>query len=114
MGKEFKEDLGFTAWGPLIKQPYYIQPITRTDIILAGCAFGTAMCFAILAVYRGIHQTKASRRPVKCIYIWMMWIELVACVIIAIVCLLYLLKIIRPSFYFYMGICKSIHLHCCL
>lgn len=35
----------------------------------------------------------------------MIWIELAACVIIAIECLFYLLYIIPPSFHFFMSIC---------
>ncbi|KAL1596365.1 hypothetical protein SLS60_009011 [Paraconiothyrium brasiliense] len=62
------------------------------------------MGFAILAAYVAIQQTKKSRRPLKSVYVWMIWIELVACVIIALECLLYLLYIIEPSFYFFMSI----------
>ncbi|CAI6310060.1 unnamed protein product [Periconia digitata] len=97
-------DEPFTAWGPFIRQPYVIQPTTRTDLIVAGIVFGLAMFFAIIATYSGIQQTKASRNSPRSAYIWMIWIELVACIIIAILCLLYLLECIRPSFYFYMGI----------
>lgn len=64
------------------------------------------MTFALMAVYLAVKQTKSSRRPLKSVYVWMIWIELVACVIIAFECLLYLLYVIRPSFYFYMSICK--------
>ncbi|KAJ4352108.1 uncharacterized protein N0V89_007454 [Didymosphaeria variabile] len=62
------------------------------------------MGFAILATYVAIQQTKKSRRPLKSVYVWMIWVELVACVIIALECLLYLLYIIQPSFYFFMSI----------
>ncbi|KAF2635177.1 hypothetical protein P280DRAFT_378149, partial [Massarina eburnea CBS 473.64] len=104
MRTTFKEDPSFTAWGPFIKQSYDVQTITRNDIIIAGCVFGAAMSLALLAIFMGIQQTKASRRPFKSAYIWMVWIELAACIVIAMICLLYLLKYIRPSFYFYMAI----------
>ncbi|KAL5461611.1 hypothetical protein PMIN06_002109 [Paraphaeosphaeria minitans] len=71
------------------------------------------MIFAVSAAYLALQQTKNSRRPLKSVYVWMIWIELVACIIIAIECLLYLLYIIPPSFYFFMSILLlwSIQIH---
>ncbi|OAG02031.1 uncharacterized protein CC84DRAFT_1051733, partial [Paraphaeosphaeria sporulosa] len=73
-------------------------------ITVAGVVFGLSMCFAICAAYIALQQTKNSRRPSKSVYVWMIWIELAACVTIAIECLLYLLYVIPPSFYFFMSI----------
>jgi hypothetical protein len=43
----------------------------------------------------------------------MIWIELVACIVIALECLLFLLYHIQPSFYFFMSICMfHSHLTC--
>jgi hypothetical protein len=63
------------------------------------------MTFAISAAYLAVQQTRNSRRPWKSVYVWMIWIELVACIIIALECLLFLLYAIQPSFYFFMSIC---------
>ena len=101
----FYPDASFTAWGPFIHQPYVIQPTTKSDLIIASIVFGLAISLAVLAAFRGIKQTKSSRRPLRSVYVWMIWLELAACVVIAILCLLYLVKIIRPSFYFYMAVC---------
>jgi hypothetical protein len=105
---EFNPDPTFTAWGPFIRDGYYIQPVTYRAIIVAGMVFGFAGLFAISAAYIAFRQTKASRNPSRSPYIWMIWLELAASVVIAIECLLYLLKVIRPSFYFYMSICTSL------
>lgn len=104
---EFSPDPTFTAWGPFIRDDYYIQPVTYRAIIVAGLVFGLANLFAISAAYIALRQTKACRRPWRGAYIWMIWLELAASFVIAVECLLYLLKVIRPSFYFYMSICTS-------
>lgn len=104
-GSEFNPDPTFTAWGPFIRDDYYIQPVTYRAITVAGLVFGLANIFAISAAFIAFKQTRACRRPLKSAYIWMVWLELAASFVIAIECLLYLLKIIRPSFWFYMSIC---------
>jgi len=107
---EFHPDPTFTAWGPFIRDDYYIQPVTYRAITLASLVFGLAGIFAILAATIAYRQTKANRSPSRSVYIWMIWLELAASVVIAIECLLYLLKVIRPSFWFFMSIllCWSI------
>ncbi|EMD66824.1 hypothetical protein COCSADRAFT_35305 [Bipolaris sorokiniana ND90Pr] len=95
---------GYKAWGPFIPDNYTIHPVSRSDIILASTAFGIANIFGLSAAFIGFRQTRASRQPWRNAYIWMIWLELAASVAIAVVCLLFLLRIIRPSFYMYMGI----------
>lgn len=108
MGTEFNPDPNFTAWGPFIPDDYYIQPVTYRAIIVAGIVFGLANIFAISAACIAFKQTRICRKPWRSAYIWMIWLELAASFVIAIECLLYLLKVIRPSFWFYMSICKSL------
>lgn len=108
MGTEFKPDQNFTAWGPFINDDYYIQPVTYRAMTVAGVVFGLANLFAVLAAYIAFRQTKACRAPLRSAYIWMIWLELAASFVIAVECLLYLLKVIRPSFWFYMSIRKCI------
>ena len=100
-----RDDSNFKAWGPFIEDDYVIQHVTKTDIVVGGTIFGLSMAFAMLATYIGILQTRSIRRPLRSAYVWMIWLELAACVAIAFQCILYLLKVIRPSFYFYMSIC---------
>ena len=102
---EHDPNAGYTAWGPFIRDNYYIQPLSYRANIISATVFTAAMLLAILAGYLAIFQTKAARTPLKSFYIWMIWLELIACVIIAVVCLCYLHKAIRPSFYLFMGIC---------
>lgn len=105
---EFHPDPTFTAWGPFIRDDYHIQPVTYRAITIASSVFGLAGIFAILAATIAYRQTKANRSPLRSVYIWMIWLELAASVVIAIECLLYLLKVIRPSFWFFMSIRTSL------
>jgi hypothetical protein len=109
LGVEYNPDPTFTAWGPFIRDDYYIQPVSYRDLIVAGTVFGLANIFAVSAAYIASRQTRACRKPWRSAYIWMIWLELAASVVIGIECLLYLLKVIRPSFWFYMSICKLLY-----
>lgn len=106
MSTEFHPDPTFKGWGPFINDDYYIQPVTYRSIIVASIVFGLANIFGISAAYIAFRQTRACRAPLKSAYIWMIWLELAASFVIAVECLLYLLKVIKPSFWFYMSICK--------
>jgi hypothetical protein len=106
MGEDFAPPPGFVAWGPFVRDNYRPIRVTRADVAVAGAAFGLANFFAITGAFIAIRQTKSCRRPKTSAYIWMIWLEIAASVVIAIECLLYLLRIIRPSFYFFMSICK--------
>lgn len=107
MSTEFQPDPTFKAWGPFIRDDHYIQPVTYRAIIVAGIVFGLANLFAISAAYIAFRQTRACQAPLRSAYIWMIWLELAASLVIAVESLLYLLKVIRPSFWFYMSICKT-------
>lgn len=106
MGHEIAIPPGYTAWGPFVRDNYKILRTTQADIIVAGTVFGLANAFGLSAAFIAVRQTRISRRPWRSAYIWMIWLELVASVVISIICLLFLLHKIRPSFYIYMGICK--------
>lgn len=94
-------------FGPFIDpQTFEIQPTTVRSLIIATVVFGLAIFFATTAAITAVRHTKAARDPWRSAYIWMIWTELVACIAIAVECLLYLLYVIRPSFYFFMSICK--------
>ncbi|KAH7551079.1 hypothetical protein BM1_09953 [Bipolaris maydis] len=76
---------GYKAWGPFIPDNYVIDPVSRSDIILAGTAFAIANIFGISAVFIGFRQTRASRKPWRNAYIWMIWLELAASVVLAVI-----------------------------
>jgi len=103
----FQYDPHFTSWGPFINHDtYVIQGVSREDIITTGVAYAIVSAFAVSTAYVGYKQTKRTRQPWKSAYIWMVWLEWAACVSIATESLLYILRVIRPSFYFYMSLCR--------
>ncbi|CAG5185679.1 uncharacterized protein ALTATR162_LOCUS11372 [Alternaria atra] len=104
MGEEFAPPPGFVAWGPFVRDNYTLIRVTRADLAVAAAAFGLANFFAIIGAFIAFRQTKSCRCPKTSVYIWMIWLEIAASVAISVECLLYLLRIIRPSFYFFMSV----------
>ncbi|KAF1943845.1 hypothetical protein EJ02DRAFT_342348 [Clathrospora elynae] len=104
MGEVINSPVAFTAWGPFVRDNYRVLRVTRTDIIIASTVFGFVILFAASAAYIAVIQTRSCQRPTRSGYIWMVWLEWAACVVLAVECLLYLLREIRPSFYFFMSI----------
>jgi hypothetical protein len=105
----FGLDPNYKSWGPFIDHDNYkIQSVSHNDLITACIAFAVCIGFAASAAYVGYRQTSRSRKPWTSAYLWMVWLEWTASVIIAIECLLFLLRIIRPSFYFFMSLRKHI------
>ncbi|KAF2655674.1 hypothetical protein K491DRAFT_598406 [Lophiostoma macrostomum CBS 122681] len=116
MANSIEGGLDSRAGGPFISENYQRLPISRLDIIFASIIFGLTILFAGPATYIGARQTRACRRPLNSVYIWMIWLEIAACLAIAFQCLFFLLNLIRPSFYFYFFIlvCWSIQVQCLL
>lgn len=106
MNQELIPDPSYGAWGPFIRDDYQLLRVTRLDITLASIAFALAGLFGILAAHIAIKQTRRSEHPFKSLYLWMIWLEWAASIIIAFECLLFLLRCIRPSFFFFMSICQ--------
>ncbi|KAH7409904.1 hypothetical protein DE146DRAFT_643284 [Phaeosphaeria sp. MPI-PUGE-AT-0046c] len=101
----FGSDPNFTSWGPFINhETFIIQPVSQTDFATAIVAFVIIIGFATSTAYIGYKQTTRSREPWKSAYIWMVWLEWSSCIIISVLCLLYLTRVVRPSFYFFMCI----------
>jgi hypothetical protein len=96
MANEFRPNTDFMGWGPFIKG-YHNEPITKGDIIVASTVWALTCLAAVLALYLAWGQTTASRSPLRSIYVWLIWIELVVCLLMGLECYLHLLKIIRPS-----------------
>ncbi|CAO2655012.1 Nn.00g117450.m01.CDS01 [Neocucurbitaria sp. VM-36] len=104
MSKEFREDPSFKPWGPLISPDYVNEAITKSDIIIASVVWALTLINIIIALYLIYGQTRGSRSPLKSVYVWMIWLELVTSFAMGLICFLHLLKYIRPSFAFYMAI----------
>jgi len=99
-------DTKFTSWGPFINETYAIQPLTHSDFITAIVAFVIVILFASSAAYADYKQIKKARAPWTSGYLWMVWLEIASSLIIAIECLLFLVRAVRPSFFFFMSIRK--------
>ncbi|PSN61735.1 hypothetical protein BS50DRAFT_603884 [Corynespora cassiicola Philippines] len=104
MNDEFKIDPTFKAWGPFIPDTYENEPITTSDIIIAGTIFALTLANALLAMYLGFYQTIGSRSPIRSTYVWMIWLELLVSFLMGLECFLHLLKFVKPSFAFYFTI----------
>lgn len=97
MNDEFDDDPSFKPWGPLISQTYENEPITTADIIIASVVWGLTLVNVILAIWLAWGQSRVSRSPLRSVYVWMIWLELVVSFIMGLECFLHLLKYIKPS-----------------
>ncbi|KAM5354071.1 hypothetical protein ACJ41O_000721 [Fusarium nematophilum] len=93
----------------LLSPNYKAQPVTETDLIIASLAWGFTIGFGWLTTWTAVKQTtqvyrRHGRRVWRNAYIWMIWLELLVCLIFAVICFLHLLHYIPPSFAFYFTI----------
>ena len=99
MNDEFRIVPSFQPEGPLISPNYENEAITTTDIIIASVVWGLTLVNVFIAIWFAWGQTKASRSPLRSVYVWMIWLELVVSFIMGLECFMHLLKLIRPSTY---------------
>ena len=97
MSKEFRDDPSFKPWGPLISPDYVNEAITKSDIIIASVVWALTLVNVLIAIYLIYGQTRGSRSPLRSVYVWMIWLELVISFVMGLQCFLHLLKYIRPS-----------------
>jgi hypothetical protein len=97
MTREFRDVPGFKPWGPFIGENFVQEPITEQNIIVASVVWGLTLINIIIAIWLIYGQTKGSRSPLRSVYVWMIWIELIVSFVMGLECYLHLLKIIRPS-----------------
>lgn len=97
MTREFRDVPGFKPWGPFIGENFVQEPITEQNIIVASVVWGLTLVNIIIAIWLIYGQTKGSRSPLRSVYVWMIWIELIVSFVMGLECYLHLLKIIRPS-----------------
>ncbi|CAN9103824.1 unnamed protein product [Alternaria alternata] len=104
MSGEFRDVPSFQPWGPFISDSYENEPITESDIIIASVVWALTLINVIVALWLIQKQTRGSRSPLRSVYIWMIWLELIVSFVMGLESFLHLLKYIRPSFAFYFTI----------
>jgi undecaprenyl pyrophosphate phosphatase UppP len=97
MNDEFREGVPFKPWGPLISPTYENEPITKADIVVASAVWALTLVNVVIALWQVSKQTKTSRSPLKSVYVWMIWLELIVSFVMGLECFLHLLKLIPPS-----------------
>lgn len=70
---------------------------STSDIKIASIAFGFSIGFGVLTVWEAIKQTQRNRNPLRSPYIYMVWGEIVANIIIAIIGWIFLDGIISAT-----------------
>jgi hypothetical protein len=85
----------------LLSDDFVVEPVTVNDLQLASLAWGFTIGFGFLTTWTAIKQTAHMHRRYKLSrlnspYIWMIWLEILVCLIFSIICWLYLNKIIPP------------------
>ncbi|RYP90260.1 hypothetical protein DL770_003629 [Monosporascus sp. CRB-9-2] len=93
----------------LLSPHFVLQEVTRGDIIIASLAWGFTIGFGWLSVWTAMKQSwqaykRTGRRVLRNGYVWMIWLEVLVCLGFGIICFLYLLDVIPPSFIFYFSI----------
>jgi len=66
------------------------------DFKLASTAAGFTLGFSVLCIWNAIQQTRAVRSPLRSVYIFMVWGEIVANLCIGIIGYLFLDEILKP------------------
>ncbi|KAI1266645.1 hypothetical protein F5Y18DRAFT_362573 [Xylariaceae sp. FL1019] len=92
-----------------ISPNFVLPPVSRQDLTVDSIAFGFTLGFGWLTVCTAIRQTwvayrRLGRRIFHNAYIWMIWAEIIVCLIFSFICFLYIKGIIPPSLPFYFAI----------
>ncbi|KAK1702154.1 hypothetical protein BDP67DRAFT_422639 [Colletotrichum lupini] len=70
---------------------------SKTDYQIASLAAGFTIGFGFLTVWEAMKQTRRNRNPLRSTYIYMMWGEIVANLVIAVIGWLFLDGILGPT-----------------
>ncbi|KAL0578213.1 hypothetical protein V5O48_003788 [Marasmius crinis-equi] len=84
------------------EKPYEDLKITRSDLRIASLAFGWTLGFGYFTACHCVRETSRTRRINT--YVVLIWLELLVCLVFAIICWLYLTSAIPPSFWFFFSI----------
>ncbi|PNH48263.1 hypothetical protein VD0004_g168 [Verticillium dahliae] len=90
----------------LLPDRFVLEEVTEYDMIIASLAWGFTLGIGWLTTWSAIQQTRAiykrRRRSIfRNAYVWMIWGEILVCLGFGIICFMYLLGLIPPSFAFY-------------
>ncbi|KAG7403987.1 hypothetical protein Forpi1262_v018617 [Fusarium oxysporum f. sp. raphani] len=93
----------------LLSPHYVLQEVTEDDIVIASLAWGFTIGFGWLTTWTAMKQTKHIYKRHRLnifrnAYVWMIWLEILVCLIFSIICWLHLKGYIPPSFAFYFTI----------
>ncbi|KAH7361634.1 hypothetical protein B0T11DRAFT_279279 [Plectosphaerella cucumerina] len=90
----------------LLPDRFVLEEVTRFDLMLAAMAWGFTLGIGWLTTWSAVKQSMGiwKRRQwgiLRNAYFWMIWLEISVCLGFGIICFLYILGIIPPSFAFY-------------
>lgn len=68
------------------------------DYQLAACAAGFSLGFGYLTTVRALHQTRVNRNPLRSAYIYMIWGEIIANLVLGVLCWLWLKDIVHNGY----------------
>ncbi|KAL6405928.1 hypothetical protein AUP68_10745 [Ilyonectria robusta] len=85
----------------LLSPQFVLQEVTEDNLALASLAWGFTIGFGWLTTWTAMKQTKHiyERRGLlifRSAYIWMIWLEILVCLIFSIICWLHLKGILPP------------------
>ena len=88
----------------LLSDHYVPQPVTKNDLQIASLAWGFTIGFGFLTTWTAIRQSAdVTRRygywKLNSPYIWMIWLEILVCLIFSVICWLHLNDVIPPRYY---------------
>jgi amino acid transporter len=87
----------------LLSDHYVAQPVTVNDLQIASLAWGFTIGFGFLTTWTAMRQTADMHRrygysKLNSPYIWMIWLEILVCLIFSVICWLHLNHIIPPRY----------------
>lgn len=83
--------------------PHFVLPaVTEDDMVIASLAWGFTIGFGWLTTWTAVKQTmriykRNGRHIFNNAYVWMIWLEILVCLVFSIICWLYLRGVIPPS-----------------
>ncbi|KAI3573990.1 hypothetical protein IWW34DRAFT_810187 [Fusarium oxysporum f. sp. albedinis] len=85
----------------LLSPHYVLQEVTEDDMVIASLAWGFTIGFGWLATWTAMKQTKHIYKRHRLsvfrnAYVWMIWLEILVCLIFSIICWLHLKGYIPP------------------
>ncbi|EPQ66992.1 Bgt-428 [Blumeria graminis f. sp. tritici] len=90
--------------------------ITRSDLAIASMAWGFTMGFGFLTTWTAMKQTALVHRRygvsrLNSPYIWMIWLEILVCLTLSVICWLHLVGVIYPGSNQTLVTCWSLQIH---